>query len=137
LLSCHPPTRRTHYAFLSGRWFDVPEAAPGDRPVIAWLRTRFAGYAEPVGELLAGLTEADVQAYPHVLHRVPSQWGSGPTTLLGDASIDPLTQRHPCCSGTRPTPGTSSTPTLATTTAIARTRLEDSSLPSPKSTLRR
>jgi FAD-dependent urate hydroxylase len=67
-------------------WFDVPEAAPGDRPVIAWLRTRFAGYAEPVGELLAGLTEADVQAYPHVLHRVPSQWGSGPTTLLGDAA---------------------------------------------------
>jgi FAD-dependent urate hydroxylase len=36
--------------------------------------------------LLAGLTEADVQEYPHVLHHVPARWGNGPTTLLGDAA---------------------------------------------------
>jgi FAD-dependent urate hydroxylase len=67
-------------------WFDVAEPAPDDRAVIDWLRARFAGYVEPVGELLAGLTAADVHEYPHVLHRVPSQWGTGPTTLLGDAA---------------------------------------------------
>jgi hypothetical protein len=58
--------------------------------VVTWLRTRFAGYAELVGELLAGITEANVQAYPHVLHRVPARWGSGPTTLLGDAKVMPF-----------------------------------------------
>jgi FAD-dependent urate hydroxylase len=67
-------------------WFDVPGAAPADRPVVEWLRARFAGYAEPVGTLLAGLTEADAQEFPHVLHQVPAQWGDGPTTLLGDAA---------------------------------------------------
>ncbi|MDG4785360.1 FAD-dependent monooxygenase [Micromonospora sp. WMMD1102] len=67
-------------------WFDVPEPAPRDRPVLDWLRDRFASYAEPVGELLAGLSGSDVQAYPHVLHRVPTRWGTGPATLLGDAA---------------------------------------------------
>jgi hypothetical protein len=32
------------------------------------------------------LTEDDVQEYPHVLHHVPSGWGSGPSTLAGDAA---------------------------------------------------
>ncbi|WP_422771027.1 FAD-dependent oxidoreductase [Plantactinospora sp. WMMC1484] len=67
-------------------WFDVPVPAPADRPVLEWLRGRFASYAEPVGELLAGLAESDVQAYPHVLHQVPARWGTGPSTLLGDAA---------------------------------------------------
>jgi FAD-dependent urate hydroxylase len=67
-------------------WFDVPVPAADDVPVIEWLRRRFAGYAEPVGALLAGLNEADVQEYPHVLHHVPERWGNGPTTLLGDAA---------------------------------------------------
>ncbi len=67
-------------------WFDVPEPAPDGQPVVDWLRTRFAGYAEPVDKLLAGLTEADVQEFPHVLHEVPDEWGRGPATLLGDAA---------------------------------------------------
>ncbi|MEQ4304153.1 NAD(P)/FAD-dependent oxidoreductase [Plantactinospora sp. B6F1] len=67
-------------------WFDVPASPPDDGAVLAWLRTRFASYAEPVGELLAGLDESDVQPYPHVLHRVPARWGTGPATLLGDAA---------------------------------------------------
>jgi FAD-dependent urate hydroxylase len=67
-------------------WFDVAEPAPDDRPVLDWLRARFAVYTEPVGELLGGLTPADVQEYPHVLHRVPTRWGTGSTTLVGDAA---------------------------------------------------
>jgi FAD-dependent urate hydroxylase len=65
-------------------WFDVPEEPDG--PVVEWLRARFAGYAEPVRELLAGVTEADVGQYPHVVHEVPDRWGRGATTLVGDAA---------------------------------------------------
>jgi len=65
-------------------WFDVPEEPDG--PVVQWLRTRFAGYAEPVRELLAGVTEADVGRYPHVVHEVPDRWGVGGATLVGDAA---------------------------------------------------
>jgi FAD-dependent urate hydroxylase len=67
-------------------WFDVPAPAPAGRPVVDWLRARFAGYAEPVDQLLAGLTSADVQEFPHVLHEVRDEWGRGPATLLGDAA---------------------------------------------------
>lgn len=67
-------------------WFDVDAPAPSDRSVVSWLRERFAAYTGPVAELLAGLTDADVQEYPHVLHKVPSVWGVGPSTLLGDAA---------------------------------------------------
>jgi FAD-dependent urate hydroxylase len=65
-------------------WFDVPDEPDG--PVVEWLRTRFAGYAEPVRELLAGVTDADVGRYPHVVHEVPDRWGRGATTLVGDAA---------------------------------------------------
>lgn len=68
-------------------WFDVPDSPAVDSDsVTGWLRDRFAHYAEPVPELLNTITDADIQAYPHVLHRVPDQWGTGPTTLLGDAA---------------------------------------------------
>lgn len=67
-------------------WFDVPEPAPAGGSVVDWLRTRFAGYAEPVDKLLAGLSGADVQEFPHVVHEVRDEWGQGPATLLGDAA---------------------------------------------------
>ena len=67
-------------------WFDVARFEPEGRSVVAWLRERFAAYAGPVGELLSGLSDADGHAYPHVLHEVPARWGTGPTTLLGDAA---------------------------------------------------
>ena len=69
-------------------WFDVPNAAaaPGPEGTIAWLRDRFSRYAHPVPDLLAAVDESDVGAYPHVLHTIPERWGSGPTTLLGDAA---------------------------------------------------
>jgi FAD-dependent urate hydroxylase len=67
-------------------WFDMPVAAPPGRPVAAWLRERFAGYGGEVDTLLSGLTDPDVQEFPHVVHRVPDRWGTGPVTLLGDAA---------------------------------------------------
>ncbi len=70
-------------------WFDVRRGAgpePAGTGTVGWLRRLFAGYAEPVPELLAGITDADIGRYPHVLHRVPDRWGSGPTTLVGDAA---------------------------------------------------
>lgn len=70
-------------------WFDVRRDDGAEAPdvgTVDWLRRRFAGYAEPVPELLAGVTDADVGRYPHVLHRIPDRWGDGPVTLLGDAA---------------------------------------------------
>jgi FAD-dependent urate hydroxylase len=67
-------------------WFDVDEPAPAGRPVIGWLRERFRSYADPVRKLLDVLTEADVHAFRHACHDIPSSWGSGCATLLGDAA---------------------------------------------------
>jgi FAD-dependent urate hydroxylase len=58
-------------------WFDT-------RLPMADLRERFRDYRGPVADLLARIT--DVQIFPHVLHRVPDRWGTGPVTLLGDAA---------------------------------------------------
>ncbi|GIJ45085.1 monooxygenase [Virgisporangium aliadipatigenens] len=66
-------------------WFDTPDA-PESEPTLEWLRGRFAAYAGPVAALLDGLTEADVQRYPHVRHAVPDRWGAERTTLVGDAA---------------------------------------------------
>jgi FAD-dependent urate hydroxylase len=67
-------------------WFDGPDAKPPGTPIVDFLRTRFAGYADPVAGLLDALSELDIQSFPHVLHRVPDVWGAGSTTLLGDAA---------------------------------------------------
>jgi FAD-dependent urate hydroxylase len=67
-------------------WFDVDDPAPAGRPVIDWLRERFAAYADPVRKLLDVLTEADVHAFRHAHYPVPESWGSGRATLLGDAA---------------------------------------------------
>lgn len=67
-------------------WFDVDGPAPAGRPVIGWLRERFADYADPVRKLLDVLTEADVHAFRHATHQIPDRWGSDDATLLGDAA---------------------------------------------------
>lgn len=69
-------------------WFDVavPPTDPTPESAVTWLRTRFAHYAQPIPALLDAVTDADIERFPHVLHRVPRQWGTGPTTLLGDAA---------------------------------------------------
>jgi FAD-dependent urate hydroxylase len=69
-------------------WFDVrdlhPQPGPGE--VLDRLAGLFGRYAAPVPELLAAVDERDVAAYPHVVHQVPERWGTGPTTLVGDAA---------------------------------------------------
>ena len=69
-------------------WFDVPftRDAPLPESPTTWLRQRFAAYGGPVPALLEAITDTDVGLYPHVLHQVPDQWGTGATTLLGDAA---------------------------------------------------
>ena len=69
-------------------WFDVPAPAPDParESVVTWLRSRFGHYAEPVPALLDVVTDTDLGCYPHVLHQIPDRWGTGPTTLLGDAA---------------------------------------------------
>ncbi|WP_329519198.1 FAD-dependent oxidoreductase [Spirillospora sp. NBC_01491] len=58
-------------------WGDAPD--PMDR-----LRERFGRWPEPFPTLLEHAQGADF--YPHHRHRVPTVWGRGPTTLVGDAA---------------------------------------------------
>lgn len=69
-------------------WFDVrwtPQTPPPASPVEA-LRSRFAGWAEPVAEVLRSIDDADAGFFPHVRHTVPDTWGIGRVTLVGDAA---------------------------------------------------
>jgi FAD-dependent urate hydroxylase len=52
---------------------------------IANLKSRFAGYAEPLPQLLDSITDEDISVFPHILHKVPRWWGRGRITLAGDA----------------------------------------------------
>jgi FAD-dependent urate hydroxylase len=66
-------------------WCDVRVPPDGWRTVDARrLRETFRGYAEPVREVLASLDA--VGHFAHRTHEVPSVWGRGPATLLGDAA---------------------------------------------------
>ncbi|WP_067813341.1 FAD-dependent oxidoreductase [Actinomadura kijaniata] len=70
-------------------WFDL-RAKPGGRfwgdapDIMERLRERFGHWPEPFRTVLERAETA--QFYPHHIHRVPSVWGRGPTTLLGDAA---------------------------------------------------
>jgi len=69
-------------------WFDLrwtPGAAPPAAP-LEMLRERFAGWAPPVRDVLAAVSDAETGFFPHYRHRVPSAWGSGPVTVIGDAA---------------------------------------------------
>ncbi len=65
-------------------WFDVHEPLAGS-PAAA-LAERFAGYGSLVSALLEKISNGDLEAFRHVTHRVPDQWGRGAATLLGDAA---------------------------------------------------
>jgi FAD-dependent urate hydroxylase len=65
-------------------WFDVHEPLAGS-PAAA-LAERFAGYGSLVNALLDKISDGDLEAFRHVTHRVPDQWGRGAATLLGDAA---------------------------------------------------
>jgi FAD-dependent urate hydroxylase len=69
-------------------WFDVrwtPDMPLPASPV-AMLRERFGGWAAPVPAVLAAVSDADAGFFPHVRHAVPTTWGKGRITLVGDAA---------------------------------------------------
>ncbi|MGC0417417.1 2-polyprenyl-6-methoxyphenol hydroxylase-like FAD-dependent oxidoreductase [Embleya sp. AB8] len=69
-------------------WFDVRRspAEPAPASPIAALRARFGHWATPVPEVLAAVTDADIEFFAHRRHRVPRSWSLGRTTLIGDAA---------------------------------------------------
>jgi FAD-dependent urate hydroxylase len=69
-------------------WFDqrwTPETPTPASP-IAELRERFGGWAAPVREVLATVSNDDIGFFPHYRHAVPTTWGTGRITLMGDAA---------------------------------------------------
>jgi FAD-dependent urate hydroxylase len=69
-------------------WFDqrwTPDTPTPASPMAA-LRERFAGWAAPVQEVLAAVSDDDVGFFPHYRHAVPPTWGTGLITLVGDAA---------------------------------------------------
>ena len=68
-------------------WFDVrwKPGMPLPESPVKMLREQFAGWAEPVPEVLAAITDEEAGFFPHVRQAVPRTWGRGPVTLLGDA----------------------------------------------------
>ncbi|WP_246213339.1 FAD-dependent oxidoreductase [Kitasatospora viridis] len=67
-------------------WFSFPWSPGDEGPYLPQLRARFAHWAAPVPAVLDGLTESDIEMFPHHTHRVPRTWGTGRSTLLGDAA---------------------------------------------------
>jgi FAD-dependent urate hydroxylase len=68
-------------------WFAVPWAPNDPRPssVISMLRERFGSWMPPVPELLDAVSDAEVNFWPYVRHRVPKSLVVGRVVLLGDA----------------------------------------------------
>jgi FAD-dependent urate hydroxylase len=68
-------------------WFDqrwapaTPAAAP-----VAMLRARFGGWAAPIPQVLAAITDTGTGFFPHYRHAVPKAWGTGRITVIGDAA---------------------------------------------------
>jgi FAD-dependent urate hydroxylase len=69
-------------------WFDQRWSPDAPRPAstVAALRERFGGWAAPVPEVLAAVTDADTGFFPHYRQRVPRAWGTGAMTVIGDAA---------------------------------------------------
>lgn len=67
-------------------WFDMPWQQGHPEMTVADLREAFAGWPEPVDELLASVTDDDLGFFPHIRHQVPRVWGGPRTTLIGDAA---------------------------------------------------
>jgi FAD-dependent urate hydroxylase len=69
-------------------WFDQrwSPGTPQPASIVAQLRERFGGWAAPVPEVLAAVTDEDTGFFPHYRQRVPHAWGTGPMTVIGDAA---------------------------------------------------
>ncbi|RKT84837.1 FAD-dependent urate hydroxylase [Saccharopolyspora antimicrobica] len=66
-------------------WFDMPWKEGDPVLSVADLRAVFAGWPDPVEQLLASVTDDDLGFFPHIRHKVPHVWGGPRSTLLGDA----------------------------------------------------
>lgn len=66
-------------------WFDMPWKEGQPTLSVKDLRKAFAGWPEPVGAVLASITDDDLGFFPHIRHQVPRVWGGPRSTLLGDA----------------------------------------------------
>ncbi|WP_299038586.1 NAD(P)/FAD-dependent oxidoreductase [uncultured Pseudokineococcus sp.] len=64
----------------------VLPAAHGPRGAAAVLRARFGGWADPVPAVLAAVADDDLSGWDHRTAPVPSVWGAGAVTLVGDAA---------------------------------------------------
>ncbi len=67
-------------------WFDMPWQEGHPEMTVADLRRAFAGWPDPVDELLASVTDDDLGFFPHIRHQVPRVWGGPRSTLIGDAA---------------------------------------------------
>ncbi|MFC7585205.1 FAD-dependent oxidoreductase [Nonomuraea antimicrobica] len=72
------------------QWLIDLRRRPGDGPerpdlALAALRQRYGSWGSPVPELLAALSEKDLQLFPHRRHRAPLRWRHGRSVLIGDA----------------------------------------------------
>ncbi|GGS94525.1 FAD-dependent oxidoreductase [Streptomyces cinerochromogenes] len=68
-------------------WFSLPwHPGTAGAPALPLLRERFARWAAPVPAVLEGLRETEIEMFPHHTHRVRRVWGTGRSTLLGDAA---------------------------------------------------
>ncbi|WP_207630564.1 MULTISPECIES: FAD-dependent monooxygenase [unclassified Actinopolyspora] len=67
-------------------WFDMPWSEDHPELTVSDLRAAFAGWPDPVEELLASVTDEDLGFFPHIRHQIPKVWGGPRTTLIGDAA---------------------------------------------------
>jgi FAD-dependent urate hydroxylase len=69
-------------------WFDQrwAPAMPAPASPVAALREHFGGWAAPVRDVLAAITDDEAGFFPHYRHAVPRVWGAGPITVIGDAA---------------------------------------------------
>lgn len=69
-------------------WFDQrwTPAAPAPASPVAALREHFGGWAAPVPQVLAAVTDDETGFFPHYRHAVPKVWGAGRITVIGDAA---------------------------------------------------
>jgi FAD-dependent urate hydroxylase len=69
-------------------WFDQrwTPRAPAPASPVAMLRDRFGSWAAPVPQVLAAVSDDETGFFPHYRHKVPSSWGKGRITLVGDAA---------------------------------------------------
>ncbi|MGI5183696.1 FAD-dependent monooxygenase [Dactylosporangium sp. CA-152071] len=65
---------------IAARALDEQSVSPA-----ASLKARFAGFTDPMPQLLDVITDDDITIFPHVLHQVPKTWSRGRITLIGDA----------------------------------------------------